>query len=189
MKTFLKSRVTYANVASTLAIVMVVGGGGTAVAAGLARNSVGSPQLKAGAVKTADLGRNAVTSVKVRNNTLTGADIQESTLGQVPSAGVADRATNVLAATVQTTGTLVPGQSRNAVSSVKIGTGQYEVAFDRNVRGCAIAPSLSAPGVGGLFNGEIHATGRAGNDNAVQVVTFTSAGAFADRPFAVLVVC
>jgi len=186
MKTSLKSRITYANVASTLAIVMVVGGGGTAVAAGVARNSVGSPQLKAGAVKTADLGRNAVTSAKVGPNALTGADIRESTLGRVPSA---DRAANLLAATVQTAGTLVPGQSTGATSSVKLSTGQYEVSFNRNVRGCAIAPSLSSPGAGGLFTGEIQATGRAGNDNAVHVITLSSAGALTDHSFTVLAVC
>lgn len=189
MKTSLKSRITYANVASTLAIVMVVGGGGTAVAAGVARNSVGSPQLKAGAVKTVDLGRNAVTSAKVGPNALTGADIRESTLGRVPSAGVADRAANVLAVTVQTAGTLVPGQSTGATSSVRLSAGQYEVSFNRNVRGCAIAPSLSSPGAGGLFTGEIQATGRAGNDNAVHVITLSSAGALTDRSFTVLAVC
>lgn len=83
-------RLTYANVASTLALVVALGGGGAAVAAGLAKNSVGSPQLKAGAVKTEDLGGNAVTSGKVKdgalsgadvaNDALTGADIDEGTL-------------------------------------------------------------------------------------------------------------
>jgi hypothetical protein len=56
--------------------------GGTAWAATLPRNSVGTAQLK----------RNAVTSVKVRNNTLTGADINEGRLGRVPSAARANTA-------------------------------------------------------------------------------------------------
>lgn len=79
-------QLTYANVASTLALVVALGGGGAAVAAGLAKNSVGSPQLKAGAVKTADLAKNAVDSSKVKKDALTGADIQESTLDLPPGA-------------------------------------------------------------------------------------------------------
>lgn len=73
-------RLTYANVASTLALVVALGGGGAAVAAGLAKNSVGSPQIKNGAVKRADLGSGAVDSGKVKDNSLTGKDIDESTL-------------------------------------------------------------------------------------------------------------
>lgn len=61
---------TYANVASTLALVLVLGGGGAAVAAGLAKNSVGTAQLK----------KNAVVSVKVKNNSLTGADVRNNSL-------------------------------------------------------------------------------------------------------------
>jgi hypothetical protein len=48
----LRKRITYANVASTLALVMVMTGGAWAVAT-LPRNSVGTPQLKDNAVKTA----------------------------------------------------------------------------------------------------------------------------------------
>lgn len=51
----LASRMTYANVASTVALVAVVGGGGAAVAAGVAKNSVGSPQIKNGSVQTVDI--------------------------------------------------------------------------------------------------------------------------------------
>lgn len=71
---------TYANVVSTVALVLVVGAGGTAAAAALVpRNSVASPQIV----------NNAVKSIDVRANTLTGDDINESSLGQVPQAGVA----------------------------------------------------------------------------------------------------
>lgn len=73
-------RLTYANVVSTFALVIAVGGGGAAVAAGLAKNSVSSPQIKNGQVKTADLATNAVSGAKVKSNTLTGADIKESAL-------------------------------------------------------------------------------------------------------------
>lgn len=84
-------RLSYANVASTLALVVALGGGGAAVAAGLAKNSVGSPQIKNGAVKRADLGAGAVDSGKVKDDALTGNDIDESTLvGPMVVSGVGD---------------------------------------------------------------------------------------------------
>jgi hypothetical protein len=48
-------KLTYANVISTLCLVLVVGGGSAYAASQLAKNSVGSPQLKNGAVTPAKL--------------------------------------------------------------------------------------------------------------------------------------
>lgn len=72
----LSNRFTFANTAATAALVLAVAGGGTAAfAAGLAKNSVGSPQIKNGQVKTADLGKNAVTTAKIKNGTVSLADV------------------------------------------------------------------------------------------------------------------
>ncbi|SDD00065.1 hypothetical protein [Nocardioides lianchengensis] len=188
------SRFTYANVASTLALVLVLGGGGTAVAAGaLAKNSVGSKQIRAGAVKNPDLARNAVTATKVKNDSLTGADVQESTLAEVPSAAfatTAGRAGNVHGAVVRSNGVLVTGQSLNAVSSARTGTGLYQVVFATDITDCAAVASMTTPGVG-IFNfpGEVLTTGLEANGSGLYVKTFDSAGAAADRSFAVAVVC
>jgi hypothetical protein len=70
------SRLSYANVMSSIAVFLVLGGGTAFAATKLAANSVGPKQLK----------RNAVTGAKVRNRSLTGADIKPGTLGAVPSA-------------------------------------------------------------------------------------------------------
>lgn len=78
------SRPSYAGVAATLALVVALGGGG-AYAAGLAHNSVKSPQIKNGAVKAQDLAAGAVTSGQVSDGSLTGADIDESTLVLPPA--------------------------------------------------------------------------------------------------------
>ena len=75
------SRLTYANVMSTIAVFGVLAGG-TAVAATVARNSVGSAQLKRSAVKNSDIARNAVTSSKVKNRSLLAVDFKE---GQLPA--------------------------------------------------------------------------------------------------------
>jgi hypothetical protein len=77
----IRKRLTYANVMSSIAVFLVLGGA-TALAAGLAKNSVGTKQLK----------KNAVVSSKVKNGSLTGADMNVSTLGTVPSATSASHA-------------------------------------------------------------------------------------------------
>jgi hypothetical protein len=76
-------RITYPHVASTLALVLALGGGG-AYAAGLAKNSVGSKQLKTGAVHAVDVKAGALTGGLVQDGSITGADVDESTL-QLPT--------------------------------------------------------------------------------------------------------
>src|SRR5690349_16972015 len=56
-----RGRLTYANVVATLALVLAVGGGATALALTLPKNSVHSKQIAKGAVKTSDIGKDAVT--------------------------------------------------------------------------------------------------------------------------------
>lgn len=82
MRSPLSSKLTYANVMSTIAVVLAVGGGATALALTLPKNSVHSKQIAKGAVKTSDIGKDAVT----------GDQVKESSLGKVPLAVHADSA-------------------------------------------------------------------------------------------------
>lgn len=66
---------------------------GSAYAA-LAKNSVGTRQLKSKAVSTGKIANNAVNSAKVANGSLTGQDINVGALGTVPKATSADSAAN-----------------------------------------------------------------------------------------------
>jgi hypothetical protein len=75
----LRQRLSYSNVISTLCLFLLLGGG-AAFAAGLAKNSVGTKQLK----------KNAVTTAKIKKDAVTGAKVKESTLATVPSASVAN---------------------------------------------------------------------------------------------------
>lgn len=89
-----RERLTYANVMSTVAVFLALGGA-TALAAGeLAKHSVGSRQLKSQAVTTGKIANNAVTGSKVLTHSLDGTDIDLSKLGTVPSATAAAHATN-----------------------------------------------------------------------------------------------
>ena len=67
------------NTIALLALFIALGGT-TYAATALPKNSVGPKQLR----------KNAVSGVKVKNNSLTGADVLEKSLGQVPSAAIAD---------------------------------------------------------------------------------------------------
>jgi hypothetical protein len=109
MKKRLRSKLTYANVVSSLCLFLLLGGGAAFAASKLAKNSVGSKQLKKnavttvkvkdgavteakvanGAVTTAKIGAGAVTAEKIPDGSLTGAKVDASTLGTVPSAQAA----------------------------------------------------------------------------------------------------
>ncbi|HSS41806.1 MAG TPA: hypothetical protein VLK37_04555 [Solirubrobacterales bacterium] len=120
-------RLTYANVMSSIAVFLVLGGA-TALAAGLAKNSVGSKQLKKNAVTSAKIKNNAVTTAKIKNGAITGAKVNVGTLATVPNAshaGTADSAGS--AGNANTVGgqsvvkvfrTLTAGQSNVQVASV-----------------------------------------------------------------------
>lgn len=100
----IRKRLTYANVMSSIAVFMVLGGATAIAAKNLPKKSIGTPQLKANAVKTpkiaknavntAKLKKNAVATPKIRNNAVTGQKVNESTLGEVPSAANATTAAN-----------------------------------------------------------------------------------------------
>ena len=81
MKAVPRPRLSYANVVSTLALFLALGGGAYA-ATTLPASSVGRRQIK----------NNAVNGAKVLDGSLRGADIKESSLARVPSATNAVRA-------------------------------------------------------------------------------------------------
>jgi hypothetical protein len=72
----IRQRLTYANVVSTLALVLVVGGA-TAIAAKVPKHSVGPHQLKSNAVTTPKIKANAVTTRKIKKNAITTVKIKD----------------------------------------------------------------------------------------------------------------
>jgi hypothetical protein len=79
----IRPRLSYANVASTLALVLALGGTSYAVT-----------QINGKTIKN-----RSVPAVKVKKNTLTGTEIKESKVGKVPLAALATNATTALNAT------------------------------------------------------------------------------------------
>jgi hypothetical protein len=90
-----KKRAWMPSPAMAIAIIaLIVALGGTALAAGLGKNSVGSRQLKAKAVTGAKIANNAVNGTKVANGSLSGSDIDLNALGTVPNASASTEAGN-----------------------------------------------------------------------------------------------
>jgi len=120
VKQKLSKRLTYANVMSSIAIFLVLGGA-TAIAAKsvLPKNSVGAKQIKNNAVTTGKIKKNAVATAKIKNNGVTGAKVNESTLGEVPSAANAGNANTVNGQGVHKVfKTLNAGESNVVVASI-----------------------------------------------------------------------
>jgi hypothetical protein len=88
-----------------------------------------------------------------------------------------------------TTPTIARGNG--AVSVTKSGTGNYVVAFNRNVRQCVYNATIGLPGASGTESpGFITVVGAAVNVNAVFVTTDDIAGASVDdRDFHLIVDC
>lgn len=90
----IRNRLTYANVMSSLAVFLVLGG-----ATAFAATKIGSNEIKANAILTGKIKKEAVTTSKIKNNAIntskiandavTGDKVNESSLGQVPSAASA----------------------------------------------------------------------------------------------------
>jgi hypothetical protein len=132
---------------------------GTAVALP-GKNSVDSGDIKKAAVKRADIARNAVNGSKVQNGSLTGAeakndsltgsDVNESTLGQVPSAATANSATTANTAT--SAGSVEGPDTKNLVSGYATINGQIAVPTVLNFGGKRVT-SVTVSRVGlGIFD-------------------------------------
>ena len=110
------SRLTYANIASTLALGLVLGLGTSYAADKLPAKSVGSAQIKPKAVKSVHIKDNSVTTLDVKDGTLNVGDLSGDALAELR----APRAYGVF----KSTGTLVPSRSRN-VTTYRGNTGDY----------------------------------------------------------------
>ena len=192
----IKKRLTYANVMSSLAVFLVLGG-----ATAFAATKIGSNEIKANAVITGKIKKEAVTTAKIKNgaisnakikdNAVNGAKVDEGSLGQVPSAKVAESASNVLWAVVSNpagggNATLV--RSSQPAPTVTESTG-VDVAFQRNISGCAWTATRGLPGEGVEVAGFAEVGGTNNNPNSVDVRTRDAGGTIADGSFHLVVVC
>jgi hypothetical protein len=190
----IRSRLSYANVASTLALFLAVSGG-TALAASkigtnqIQRNAVTSSRIAPNAVTSSRLANNAVTGPKIRAGSITSSDVQNGSLqandfapGQLPAGpqGPPGPAGSSIAGVVSSFGTLIYGRGVTAVSVA--GTGVYTVSFNQNVSQCPAVATIGGYQLGGATengtNGGAVSLQPNGNANptASSQITFVTRG-------------
>src|SRR5215203_1183220 len=111
----LAEKLTYANVMSTIAVFLVLGGGAAFAATQLAKNSVGTKQLKKNAVTTAKLKNNSVNGANVADGSLTGTEVADGSIGTADLTNAA-----VTTAKIGNDAVTSPKIAGNAVNSAKV---------------------------------------------------------------------
>lgn len=184
----LKDHLNYANVMSTIAVCIALGGSAYAATL-LPKDSVGSAQIKRSAVGPAELRTGAVTSRAIRNQSIGLGDLASAARlslrgakGDPGPAGVA------LHAAINAGGSAVRGNA--TAFSHQGGSGLYTIAFGRDVSACEATATLAAVPNGtavqqptpGRITVAVDAAG-------VTVRTYDTDGSVKDQPFNVLVAC
>ena len=101
----IRKRVTYANVMSSIAVFLVLGGGAAYAAKKIGSNeikgnSITTGKIKKNAVTASKIKKNSITTAKIANGAVTGAKLNLGTVGTVPNAThavTADTANNAKA--------------------------------------------------------------------------------------------
>jgi hypothetical protein len=87
----IRKRITYANVMSSIAVFLVLGGASAYAAKKIGSNeikgnSITTGKIKKEAVSSSKIKKNSVTTAKIANGAVTGAKINLSSVGTVPNA-------------------------------------------------------------------------------------------------------
>jgi hypothetical protein len=171
---------------------------GSLTGADIASGSLGGAQLSDGSVTGADITDNSVGTDDVaplhgdndiQDNTITTFDLAENSVDsdEVLDFGLSNEDIGVLFAQINADGT-VAGSS-GSTTTLKLGTGQYEVDFGRNVTACAFLVTQGEAGFGSANRAIVAATDRSGNAEAAFVAVRDAAGTLLDRAFTVVAVC
>jgi hypothetical protein len=189
----LRSRMTYANVVSTIALGLAIGGG-TAYAA----TRIGTSDIRYHAVTGSKIASNAVTTSKVKTNALSGSDIRDNSIhsgdihngslqaadfagGQLPKGDKGDKgdpATSIFGV-VNSAGQITNTKNTTGIT----GTNPYTVTVNQDVSKCAAVATL-----GGDDPGSVTAVPTPANVQQVTFRTFGTTG-LSPRPFQFAIYC
>jgi hypothetical protein len=174
----LRARLTYANVAATLALLLAVGGTSYA-ALSLPRDSVGPAQIRRGAVGTHELRNHGVHVVDIAPST------RRSLKGRAGPPGPAGMPAAKFFAVVAPNGDFLRGNATSGGHTVQ-SSGIYTVGFAQSVSACAYTVTLGSADGSAVVPGRVTVTDV---DGRVEVHTFDQSGASADLPFHLIVAC
>ena len=185
--------------------------GGTAYAASLPANSVGTKQLKPNAVTTAKIRNEAISTDKVQDSTLLARDFASGVLLQGPvgpegpsgppgkTGEIGGVDTTILWAVVKGGTGAEPAaiaRGKHAVSATRTSVGQHEVVFDRAIDKCAFGVTLGGDEPvaipGSWAPTSISANTKIGDPTTVMVTVAYMSGGFPtglDASFHLTVAC
>jgi hypothetical protein len=182
----IRSRLTYANVASSIALFAALGG--TSYALTLPRNSVGAEQLRTGSVRHAELRTGAVRAAEIKNGAVGVRDISSKALtflrGQQGPPGPSG--TNFFVETNSGGGHTIG----NGSIIGNQGSNGFVVRFPRSVATCALAASPAAVPGGGTPEappGSTVIVSHIGDDALVR--TFNASDQQQGLPFTLIAAC
>jgi hypothetical protein len=138
-----RKRITYANVMSSIAVFLVLGGASAYAAKKIGSNeikgnSITTGKIKKEAVAASKIKKNAVTTAKIANGAVTGAKLNLGTVGTVPNATHAINADNAKNANT------VGGQSPTKIFA-KLGDGAGTTTI-ANIAGFTITAACPTNG-------------------------------------------
>jgi len=134
----IRKHITFANVMSSIAVFLVLGGGAAYAAKKIGSNeikgnSITTGKIKKEAVSASKIKKNSVTTAKIANGAVTGSKLNLGTIGAVPNAVHATNADNAKNANT------VGGQSATKIfAKLADGSGTATIA---NIAGFAITAS------------------------------------------------
>jgi hypothetical protein len=193
----LRPRITYANVVSTIALGLAIGGG-TAYAA----TKIGTSNIRYHAVTGSKIANNAVTASKVKNSALSGSDLRDNSVtsadiragtllasdfaaNQLPKGDKGDKGDPAASifGMVASGGGLTNFKGVTAISgNGAAGTG-YTVTINQDVSKCAAVATLDGGGAG-----SVTAQHTAGQPQQITFHTYDG-GTETPRPFQFAVNC
>lgn len=176
-----------AMVVALVALFVALGSGAYA-AVELGKNTVGTAQLKPGAVRSGDLAANAVVSSRIKNGQVLTQDLRAGAVTREKLAATE----RVQWAVVKSDGTVVRSSGDLAADPAvtRASTGRYTVKFAGDVSGCAWVASTSSDATTNQGYAEVQRNGTATSE--LIVLTSRPEGGVSvarDLDFQVIVAC
>lgn len=178
----IRNRLTYANVIATLALFVALGGSSYA-ALKLPRNSVGSQQIRTGAVASSEVKDRSLQLQDISKPARESLAGKQGPPGAQGPAGQPGASATRDFASVTASGSFTRG---TATDGGRTTIGSYSIGFSRPVSSCAFSATLGSTDGSDVPPGRITVSEVAGK---VAVKTFDAAGNPADLPFHLIVAC
>jgi hypothetical protein len=174
-----------AMIVAIVALVMSLGGSAYALV-------ITGKSIRNNTVTGKDIRTHSLRGQDIRADSVGGGAIRESTLAQVPTAGLASSAGGLgYWAVVNNDGVLTRGKGLAAGDPAgRTSPGIYHVIFNREVRSCSYQATIGSPGTGvPVLPSQITVSAHPDNVNAVRIRTANEQNVVADRAFHLAVIC